>query len=338
VPKKSKRKSYYYVIFYYFCPALKSNYHEHYYVESPFFRLAKALVQGIVRVLDLLMAAARLLSLPVFLSITVIFILVTMQGDIFDVKRYAIHDGPGIRTTVFFRGCGLRCAWCHNPESQPAGPLFMRQTSRVGEREHVEEHPVGRLVTVDEVVALVERDVLFYEESGGGVTFSGGEPLLQEDFLVECLERCRERGIHACVDTSGVAPATRLEEICRLADLFLYDLKTMNPVKFKRYAGEGFDLATGNLRRVAASGRGVIIRVPVIPGVNTGREDAREMIAFLEGMPSLGRVQLLPYHRNGVDKYRRLGRAYPMGDTPALTREELEGMAGWFREAGFEVL
>jgi pyruvate formate lyase activating enzyme len=205
--------------------------------------------------------------------------------------------------------------------------------ARAGE----EEREVGYRLTVDEAVELASRDLLFYEESGGGVTFSGGEPLLQAGFLAACLERCKRLGMHTCLDTAGAARVERLEEICRWTDLFLYDLKTLNPEKFKRHAGDGLELVAGNLRRIVRQGAEVIIRVPVIPGVNAGREDVREIAAFLREMPSLSRVQLLPYHRHGAGKYARLGRTYEMDDTPVPREEEMEEIRGWFREAGFEV-
>ncbi|MDR2131710.1 MAG: glycyl-radical enzyme activating protein [Odoribacteraceae bacterium] len=261
-----------------------------------------------------------------------------MKGFIFDIKRYAIHDGPGIRTTVFFKGCNLRCRWCHNPESQPAGETLMWQTLKVGEREHAGQRVVGYSLTVDELVARVTRDRIFYEESGGGVTFSGGEPLLQAEFLAECLARCREQHLHTCIDTAGAVRTNRLDEICRLADLFLYDLKSLNPRKFHAHVGEGLEIVKSNLEHVARVAKEVIIRVPVIPGVNMERGDTREIIDFLAGIPAIRRVQLLPYHRNGADKYTRLGKTYEMGDTPGLKQENVTGIKTWFQEAGYEVL
>ncbi|MDR2414383.1 MAG: glycyl-radical enzyme activating protein [Odoribacteraceae bacterium] len=261
-----------------------------------------------------------------------------MQGIIFDIKRYAIHDGPGIRTTFFFKGCGLHCHWCHNPESQLPGKILARKILRVGQLEHAEEQEIGRAVTVGEIVAAAERDLLCYEESGGGVTFSGGEPLLQPAFLASCLEACKGRHLHTCVDTAGAARAGNLDEICRWTDLFLYDVKTMNPRKFKHFAGDGFHLVRENLERVARAGKEMIIRVPVIPGFNMEREDAREIIAFLDGLPAPRRVQLLPYHRHGVDKYARLGREYKMGDAAAPGAGEIMAITRQFQEAGYETL
>ena len=213
----------------------------------------------------------------------------------------------------------------------------MQRVTRVGERVYTRQQEVGRPITVDEVIAAAGKDLLLHEESGGGVTFSGGEPLLQARFLVECLRRCKEERLHACVDTAGAArvPLALLEEICRHADLFLYDVKTMNPVTFGRHVGRGFETVKRNLETIARQAREVIIRVPVVPGVNTTRQEAGEIIDFLDTLPGTRRVQLLPYHRTGADKYARLGRRYRMGNTPSMKQEELNEITTWFREAGY---
>ena len=153
-----------------------------------------------------------------------------MRGNIFDIKRYAIHDGPGIRTTVFLKGCRLHCRWCHNPESQAVGTVSMKQVRKLGDREFEEIRKVGYGISVDELVEEIAKDAVFFEESGGGVTFSGGEPLLQPVFLLECLKACKARRIHTCIDTAGVASGAYLEEICRKkrivsCTLFLSSLK-----------------------------------------------------------------------------------------------------------------
>ncbi|MDR1415764.1 MAG: glycyl-radical enzyme activating protein [Odoribacteraceae bacterium] len=257
-----------------------------------------------------------------------------MQGEIFDIKRYAIHDGPGIRVTVFFKGCNLRCRWCHNPESQPAGVTLMRRA--VAGR--VEEQLVGYPIASEEVVELVARDTLFFDESGGGVTFSGGEPLLQPDFLLACLEGCKRRGIHTCVDTAGAARVERLEEIASQTDLFLYDLKTMIPTTFQRNVGEGFELVTANLRRIARQVEELVVRVPLIPGVNTTRTELLAIIRFLSSLPIPPIVELMPYHRFGSEKYSALGRVYGMGNAPAARPDEVEGVKALFSAENFDIL
>ena len=178
---------------------------------------------------------------------------------------------------------------------------------------------------------------MFFEESGGGVTFSGGEPLLQPVFLLECLKACKARRIHTCIDTAGVASGAYLEEICRYTDLFLYDVKTADPQKFEAYIGKGFREACEHLRKIAGQGTGVIVRIPVIPGFNDDKKSVQETIRFLQTMPVLKEVNLLPFHRTGADKYKRLGMDWEMGDLPGLKEEDLKNIREMFREQGFRI-
>lgn len=261
-----------------------------------------------------------------------------MEGHIFDIKRYAIHDGPGIRTTVFLKGCCLRCRWCHNPESQTMEPVSMKQVRKLGDREYTENRTVGYIISAKELLKEISKDSVFFEESGGGVTFSGGEPLLQAPFLLECLKLCKAHQIHTCVDTAGVFSDELLDEICGYTDLFLYDVKTANAEKFREYIGEGFPEACRHLQQIAGRGNRVIVRIPVIPGFNANDCDVREMIRFLKTVPSLREVSLLPFHRTGADKYRRLGMSWEMGEQVSLTREDLTDIVRLFQEAGFRVM
>ncbi len=265
-------------------------------------------------------------------------------GTILRVARYAIHDGPGIRTTVFLKGCPLRCAWCHSPESQDAAPEFMPLPDRcircgsctaacphgvlpaaladsaapagcttcaacteacpTGARELV-----GHPMTVDALVALVERDRIFYDESGGGVTFSGGEPLLQPEFVLEAAADCRASGIHVAVDTCGHADPEALIAVAREVDLFLFDLKTVDEAAHRRFTGVSNDLILSNLERLATIHPRVIVRFPLIPGVNDADENVKEIGALLASF-RLTRVDVLPYHRAGLAKYHRLHQPY----------------------------
>lgn len=258
-----------------------------------------------------------------------------MYGNIFDIKRYAIHDGQGIRTTVFFKGCSLRCHWCHNPESQSFDFNTMEQTLRMGGREFKENKIVGYRTTPAELLAELLKDYVFFEESGGGVTFSGGEPLMQPDFLLECLKLCKANRIQTCVDTAGVAPAECLDEICRYTDTFLYDIKTADPDKFARYVGEGYSLVWEHLRRIVENGNEIILRIPIIPGVNDTREELLKIIALLQSVPSLRRVNLLPFHRTGSDKYKRLGMTYDMGGVQGLTDADLTEFKALFTQYNY---
>ena len=258
-----------------------------------------------------------------------------MLGKIFDIKRYAIHDGPGIRTTVFFKGCSLHCRWCHNPESQSFDEVKMTVKQKLGDRVFEESHVVGYEVSVEQLVKEIAKDYVFFEESGGGVTFSGGEPLMQEDFLLEVLKQCKAKNMHTCIDTAGVAPINRLEEICSNTDLFLYDVKTADKSKFEEFIGMGFDRTIENLKRIAGQGAHIIARIPVIPQFNDDEESMRQIIAVLSDIPQIREVNLLPFHRNGYDKYKRLGMTYGMGHTQSLKEQELEPLKALFRESGF---
>ena len=187
-----------------------------------------------------------------------------------------------------------------------------------------------------EVMRVVERDLVFYEESGGGVTLSGGEPLLQPAFARALLEACRTRGIHTVVETCGMADRNVLLEVAERAGLVLYDLKVLDAEKHRRYTGAPNDRILDNLRVLAISGRPLVVRLPVIPGVNDGAED---LAAYIDLLAQLGlrRVDLLPYHRIGIDKYRRLGRSYRLSETPAPAAERSRALAERFRSEGFEV-
>lgn len=259
------------------------------------------------------------------------------MGLIFDIKRYAIHDGPGIRTTVFLKGCALHCRWCHNPESQHFQPDEMSQTVRLGDHAFHEKRTVGYEISPADLFEDIRKDQVFYEESGGGVTFSGGEPLMQPHFLLECLQLCKARKINTCVDTAGVASDELLPELCCYTDIFLYDIKTANAVKFAEYIGEGYDTVWGNLQRIAQCGNTIIIRIPVIPGFNDSVGDMERIVERLKEIPGLRQVNLLPYHRTGSDKYKRLGMTYAMMGVNSLADYDLTDLKRVFTDAGFIV-
>lgn len=247
-----------------------------------------------------------------------------MEGLIFDMKRYAIHDGPGIRTTVFFKGCPLRCRWCHNPESQSGGKSMMHSVQKLDGNEFNADHTVGERISAEEVMKRVMRDRMFFDDSHGGVTFSGGEPLLQADFLLECLTLAKNAGLHTTVDTAGAVDLTpeMLDKICDKTDLFLYDVKTVDPERFSTWIGKGFDRVVTNLKHIAKRGNNVLARIPVIPGVNNDPESISAISRFL-GELGLHYVEMLPFHRTGSDKYERLGMEWRMGDAKSLTKADL---------------
>ena len=255
-----------------------------------------------------------------------------MKATIFDIARGSYVDGPGIRTTVFFKGCNLRCAWCHNPESQSAKPeLMFFKNKCIGCGKCKEKCPntlescdacgkcaiycpvdarevCGKEYTSDEVLSTVLKDKIFYETSGGGVTFSGGECMLSVDFLTDILKKCKENGIHTAVDTAGHIPFEYFERVLPFTDLFLYDVKCMDSDRHKKYVGVDNKLILDNLARLLGFGARVIVRVPVIAGVNDSREDMLTLKAFLDSHGGAESVDLLPYHALGEHKYAAIGK------------------------------
>lgn len=264
-----------------------------------------------------------------------------MKALLFDIERNSFVDGPGIRTTVFFKGCNLHCAWCHNPESQSAKPQMMFYKDKCtgcGKCKEVCPHgfdacdlcgkcalycPMdarkvcGKEYTVDEVLAEVLKDKAFYENSGGGVTFSGGECMLQINFLCEMLKKCKENGIHTAVDTAGHVPFTSFEKILPYTDLFLYDIKLLDSQKHREYVGVENGLILENLKKLFAAGAKIWIRIPVISGVNDSLEEMRAIKAFLAGCGKPENVELLPYHAMGENKYGAIGKKAQLFSTPS---------------------
>lgn len=230
------------------------------------------------------------------------------QGRIFDIQRYSIHDGVGIRTIVFLKGCVLRCRWCCNPESQEYDVQTMMQLGK--------PKIMGRDVTVEEVMEIVERDRGYYRRTGGGLTLSGGESLCQPQFARDLLRAAKEAGLSTAMESMGYAKDYRvIEEILPYLDQYLLDIKHMNPQKHKEFTGKSNELMLRNARKIAASGQTRLsIRVPVIPTFNDTPEEIREIARFADTLPGVERIHLLPYHRLGQDKYEGLGRPYLIGD------------------------
>ena len=260
-----------------------------------------------------------------------------LKGYIFDIKRYAINDGPGIRTTVFFQGCNLECKWCHNPESQQFEECFIETEHKIGEFVFKEKKTVGKPIKTKELVDAIARDTVFHEESAGGVTFSGGEPLAQPEFLLEVLKECKKRGIHTCVDTSGSLKTSYLDEICNHTDLFLYDIKTADKEMFEKYVGNGFDIVFENLKRVAERGNLILIRIPIIPTINNSKLEIDKICDRLNIL-NINKIELMPYHRTGSEKYKRLGRKYEMGNQKSLTQENILPLKKHLRNKGFIIV
>lgn len=294
------------------------------------------------------------------------------KGIIFDIKRFAVEDGPGIRTTVFFKGCPLRCKWCHNPESWTSSPeLSFAVEKCIGCGRCIKVCPnkaisfsngktvtasekcnfcgrcaevcpagakkiIGRCVSAEEIVNQVEKDMVFYEQSGGGVTFSGGEPLMQVDFLDELLEECKKRGIHTAIDTSCYSRNGELEKIVK-ADLFLCDLKTMDGKDHKRLTGVDNAVILENIKRLCQWGKEIIIRIPVIAGFNDTEKNIEATGKFAAELSTLIRIDLLAYHRGGLAKLQRLNGHGKMTRFESPGDDKIKVMAEKLRKYGLDV-
>ena len=239
------------------------------------------------------------------------------KGRIFDIQRYSIHDGNGIRTIVFLKGCVLRCRWCCNPESQE----YDIQTMMVQGKPKV----IGRDVTVAEVMKTVEKDRQYYWRTGGGLTLSGGESLCQPEFATALLQAAQESGISTAMESMGCAKLETIEKLLPYLDQYLLDIKHMNPRKHKEFTGRSNELMIENAMKIAKSGMTELsIRVPVIPGFNDTEEEIRQIAAYTATLPNVRRMHLLPYHRLGQDKYTGLNREYLMGDVKPPTNEHMQ--------------
>lgn len=298
-------------------------------------------------------------------------------GWIWDIKKYALHDGPGIRTTVFFKGCPLRCPWCCNPESQGFKPEIIWIKERCigcnlcleacaegavilhdsGEKsvdlekctfcgQCVEKCPgeafsiMGRLARVDDILYEISKDSVFFSRSGGGLTLSGGEPAAQPDFAAEILRRYKaeEGGLNTAVETSGFAPWESLEKIIRYTDLLFLDIKHMDSIQHKKLTGVGNELILRNAEKAAECETDIVIRLPLIPGANDSLDNVRLTAEFASKLNGVNRLDLLPYHRLGEPKYRRLGREYMIKDAKPQDLATINRLKSVVEEFGLTVL
>ena len=294
---------------------------------------------------------------------------------IFDIKRYSINDGPGVRVTLFFKGCPLSCKWCHNPESQKFEneKLFFKNKC-IGcftcidncPQNALTSHPqqgiftdmskctlcgkcaevcpttamqlAGRMFDIEEVKTVLEKEIDLMKSSGGGITFSGGEPLMFADELIEVAKFCKKLGIHCAIDTSGFVRSEIIEKVIPFTDLFLYDLKLMDSSKHKEFTGAGNELILKNLQYIAASEVPYQIRIPLIEGVNTDDENIGQSIAFILGLPKKPElIGLLPYHDIATVKYERLGKEFDDSGLTESGGEKLQRIIELFNDAGLKV-
>lgn len=240
----------------------------------------------------------------------------SVTGRIFDIQRFSTHDGPGVRTIVFLKGCPLRCRWCCNPESQAYEIQQMRQKGAL--------KTVGRDVTVGEVLEEVLRDRPYYRRSGGGLTLSGGESLWQPDFAIALLNACHESGINTALETTGFAEPAVVERFIPHVDLFLMDIKHINSRKHEEFTTRPNEQILQNARLIAEKAKKLIVRVPVIPGFNDTEEEIGAIAAFAASLPRVNEIHLLPYHRMGQDKYEGLNRPYLMGSVAPPAPEQMQ--------------
>ncbi len=239
------------------------------------------------------------------------------KGRIFDIQRFSVHDGPGIRTIVFLKGCVLRCKWCCNPESQEYKIQTMFQNGK--------EKIVGRDVSVNEILAEVEKDRIYYSRSGGGMTLSGGETLCQKDFALALLKGAKNCGINTAIETTACASWETVESLLPFLDNVLMDIKHIDSDKHKLFTGKGNELILENAKKIVQYGSDITVRVPVIPTFNATKEEISQIASFAAGI-GVKKLNLLPYHRYGVDKYASLGRDYFMGDIKTPDSETMNAL------------
>jgi len=296
------------------------------------------------------------------------------DGIIFDIKKYAIHDGPGIRTTVFLKGCPLQCFWCHNPEGIDSDPELIYQENRCLEdcsdcinvcpNEALAQQNesividrkkcalsgkctdicptealriIGRKISVVELIREIEKDRVFFEQSNGGVTFSGGEPLMQPEFLFALLEECHKRNIHTAVDTCGYTPFKNFAEIKDKVDLFLFDLKIMDEKKHKDITGTSNRLILENLKNLSELKKKINIRIPLIANLNDTEKNTIQTAEFLKSLGNIKDINLLPYHKIGTGKYKNLKRKAYGPDIKTPLAEKINKIKIWFANYGFNV-
>jgi pyruvate formate lyase activating enzyme len=251
--------------------------------------------------------------------------IVLEKAFVFNIMRYGIHDGPGIRTTVFFKGCPMSCKWCHNPESLDPKPQAVFDPRKCIKCGNCEKRPMGGCptgaretigyeISVGELMAEIKKDLPFYEQSGGGVTFSGGEPLFQAEFLMEVMENCREDLINTAIDTSGYCETGALLKAAETANYFLYDIKFMDSGKHEKYCGVTNGLILKNLECLAETKTKLLIRIPVIPTINDDLTEMTAIYDFICDLKNIQTVHLLPYHNIHTEKNKKIGKQYGLAE------------------------
>ena len=253
------------------------------------------------------------------------------RGRIFDIQKFSTHDGPGIRTIVFLKGCVLRCRWCCNPESQNYNIETMNQNGKL--------KTMGEDVSVRAVMEKVVQDMPYYRRSGGGLTLSGGECLVQADFSAALLRAAKEDyGLSTAIESTACAPYEQIQKLLPYLDWYLMDIKHTNPAKHKEYTGKSNELILENAKKLARDAKHLVVRVPVIPGFNDDEHEILDIARFAASLETVKQIHLLPYHRLGYDKYVGLGRDYGMGDVLPPSREKMEILKAVAESTGLDVM
>lgn len=291
-------------------------------------------------------------------------------ATIFNLQKFSIHDGPGFRTTVFFKGCALSCKWCANPESQKFAPeLYQIESKCIGCGACIEACPngalspgkeqilvdrskcvgcgtctkecyahalamKGKVMDTDEVLFVISQDEKFYKNSGGGYTLSGGEPLLHADFCKELIEKCTEKGYHGCMETCGYGDTADFVELAGMLDLIYFDIKQLDPELHKKWTGVTNELILKNMDAIQDTAKEIIVRTPVIPAVNATEEDIRKIAEYCSTLKKVTALELLPYHRLGEHKYEALGQVYELAGTETPEK----AVMAHFKEIADEIL
>jgi len=296
------------------------------------------------------------------------------KGLIFNIQRLSIHDGPGIRTLVFMKGCPLRCLWCDNPEGQLMRPEILfseircikcwkcvdicpinaitkqgnaiklnrnicNECGKCAEICYAEAiRIIGKWVIVEEVLNEVKKDTIFYEVSRGGVTVGGGEPTMQPEFVTQLLKACKEHGIDTAIETCGYTKWENLKKMLKHLDMIFYDIKHMDNEKHQILTGKPNELILENLKKLSQETVPIIVRIPVVPGYNDQEENIKSTAEFISKLgDSITRVELLPYHRLGISKYKQLGREYKLNDVKPPTKEKLQDIANIIEMYGLKI-
>lgn len=298
---------------------------------------------------------------------------ISPTGLIFDIKKFSIHDGPGIRTTIFLKGCPLHCSWCHNPEGiSPHIEIHFWEKRCIacyecadacdtgalkfidGKRVHssslclgcgacVQACPteatemVGTEISVPDLIKEIRKDIIYYDQSGGGVTFSGGEPLLQVDFLEQVLKTCQDLGIHTAIDTAGYVPSDSLTRVLPFTDLFLFDIKIIDSEKHFHFTGVQNHRILKNLTMLVKNRVKIILRFPIVPGINDDDENIHQIGLLITQLGTIDRLDILPYHRTAIEKHRRMGKHYTLENLRPPTEERMVEIAWLLESYGCQV-